>query len=65
MGEENIPLDKYGNETVYEVYKKHIVAPDDTSVLRSSSEHKVVTLITCHPEINPDSRLIVHAVVRE
>lgn len=51
-----------GSTTTYEVYKTLLVDPKDTSVLNTTSEHKVLTLITCHPEINPDSRLIVHAI---
>lgn len=51
-----------GTETTYEVYKTFLVDPTDTSVLNTTSDHKVLTLITCHPEINPDSRLIVHAI---
>ncbi|PKM95266.1 MAG: class C sortase [Firmicutes bacterium HGW-Firmicutes-1] len=51
-----------GTKVNYEVYEKLFVKPNDTSVLNGSSEHRVLTLITCHPEINPDSRLIIHAV---
>lgn len=56
-----IQNDKQSNIT-YKVYKKIYVDPDDTSVLNGSSKNKVLTLITCHPEINPDSRLIIHAI---
>ena len=53
-----------GNFT-YEVYETKIVEPDDLSVLRSSSNHRVLTLITCTPIYTSTHRLIVHAVVKE
>lgn len=49
----------------YEVYETLIVEPDDLSVLRGSSQYRVLTLITCHPLYTSTHRLIVHAVVRE
>lgn len=54
-----------GVEYDYEVYETLIVEPDDLSVLRGSSKHKVITLITCHPLYTSTHRLIVHAVVKE
>lgn len=54
-----------GSTLTYEVYETLIVEPDDLSVLRSSSNHKVLTLITCTPLYTSTHRLIVHAVVRE
>ncbi len=50
-----------GSFTTYEVYEKLFVQPDDLSVLNGSSKYKILTLITCHPEINPTQRLILHA----
>lgn len=46
----------------YQVYKVHIVEPTDVTVLYRSSTHKVLTLVTCDPVVNPTHRLIVHAV---
>lgn len=54
-----------GTKVSYEVYEMLFVKPNDTSVLNGSSKNKVITLITCHPEINPDSRLIVHAISKD
>lgn len=54
-----------GSLVTYVVYEKRFVEPDDLSVLNSSSKYKVLTLITCHPEINPTKRLIIHAKVKE
>lgn len=62
VGDEIVIEKSDGTKTNYEVYKTLLVDPTDTSVLNTTSEHKVLTLITCHPEINPDSRLIVHAI---
>lgn len=53
-----------GTEIAYTVYKTHLVKPEDTSVLNTTKKDKVLTLITCHPVVNPDSRLIVHAIVK-
>lgn len=44
----------------YEVYDKLIVSPNDISIL-NDSEYYELTLITCHPKINPTSRLIIKA----
>lgn len=55
---------KSGNY-VYEVYETKVVEPDDLSVLRGSSNHRVLTLITCTPMYTSTHRLIVHAVVKE
>ena len=56
---------KGGDSYTYEVYETLIVEPDDLSVLRNSSKHRVLTLITCTPLYTSTHRLIVHAVVRE
>lgn len=50
---------------IYEVYKVHIIEPDDFSVLNRNNKDKVLTLITCHPPKVNTHRLIVHAVIRE
>jgi len=54
-----------GQTYTYEVYETLIVEPDDLSVLRGSSSHKVITLITCHPIYTSTHRLIVHGVIKE
>ncbi|MDF1616472.1 class D sortase [Petrocella sp. FN5] len=53
-----------GQTYIYEVYETRIVEPDDLSVLRGSSNHKVITLITCHPLYTSTHRLIVHGVIK-
>lgn len=50
-----------GTFVTYEVDHKVFVKPDDLSVLKGNATEKALTLITCHPEINPTSRLIIHA----
>lgn len=54
-----------GKTYIYEVYETLIVEPNDLSVLRGSSAHQVLTLITCHPMYTSTHRLIVHAVIRD
>ncbi len=63
VGDE-IVVESGGKSYTYEVYEVLVVEPDDTSVLRSSSSHQVLTLITCTPLYTSTHRLIVHAVVR-
>ncbi|MGH9179714.1 MAG: class E sortase [Acidimicrobiales bacterium] len=46
----------------YEVTRKQIVQPDETSVLRQSDEN-LLTLTTCHPRFSASKRLIVVAVL--
>lgn len=62
IGDEIKITNSSGLNYTYEVYETLLVSPDDISPMRGSSKHKVITLITCHPILNPDSRLIVHAV---
>ncbi|MBC7960921.1 MAG: class D sortase [Vallitaleaceae bacterium] len=61
IGDDIVVQTAGGTTITYEVYEKIFVKPDDLSVLNGSSKYKVLTLITCHPEINPTSRLILHA----
>lgn len=43
----------------YTVTEKLYVLPEDTWVLESNNKEKEITLITCHPMINPTHRLII------
>ncbi len=43
----------------YEITDKLYVQPEETWVLKSEEDQKEITLITCHPMINPDQRLII------
>jgi len=45
----------------YEVYKKHIIEPDDLSILEQSDTEKILTLFTCHPVMIATHRLVIHA----
>lgn len=65
VGDEITVTTTAGDTFIYEVYEVLVVEPDDLSVLRSSSRHKVLTMITCTPLYTSTHRLIVHAVVRE
>lgn len=49
------------SELEYEVYEKKVVKPTDMSVLKSSDDESIITLITCHPLYSNKQRLIVHA----
>jgi sortase A len=42
-------LNYYGQQYVYQVYEKNVVAPTDVSVLGPASQPATVTLITCDP----------------
>ncbi|MBS2970784.1 class D sortase [Metabacillus sp. KIGAM252] len=46
---------------LFNVYKKSIVPPSDTSVLEKQGEGQTLTLITCDPVENPTSRLVIFA----
>lgn len=43
----------------YTVTEKRFVSPEDISVLQANGSDKEITLITCHPMINPTERLII------
>jgi len=45
----------------YEVFKKHIIEPDDFSITKQSDTEKILTLFTCHPVVIANQRLVVHA----
>ncbi len=62
VGDTIVIEDEDGEKTTYEVYEKLFVKPDNLSVLNSTDDYRVLTLITCHPEINPTGRIIIHAV---
>jgi len=62
LGDEITITSINGEVVTYKVYDKLIVEPDDFSIMRGSSNYRVITLITCHPLYNPDKRLIIHAI---
>lgn len=59
---DEIVVETYSGTYTYVVYEILIVEPDDVSVLRNSSEYRVLTLVTCDPVYNPTHRLIIHAI---
>lgn len=58
-------INSSGESVTYEVYEKLFVDPTDMSVLENTQDYRMVTLITCHPEVNPTQRLIIHAKEKE
>ncbi|KAB3531912.1 class D sortase [Alkaliphilus pronyensis] len=64
VGDE-IQINKDKKNYRYVVYKKHLVEPEDISVLNRNQKDKILTLITCHPIDTATHRLIVHAVLEE
>lgn len=59
---DEIVVETYSGTYTYVVYETLIVEPDDVSVLRNSSQYRVLTLVTCDPVYNPTHRLIIHAI---
>ncbi|HUS26052.1 MAG TPA: sortase [Nevskiaceae bacterium] len=57
---DQISLDYNGIRYVYQITTKHVVLPDDVSVLNTSTDHKL-TLITCTPIGTNYKRLIIEA----
>ncbi|QZY54198.1 class D sortase [Crassaminicella profunda] len=49
----------------YIVYDKFLVQQDDTWVLTKNNTAKEITLITCHPMLNPTHRLIIKGKIIE
>ncbi|HET7827822.1 MAG TPA: sortase, partial [Candidatus Saccharimonadales bacterium] len=52
-------LQKDGKRYTYQVYKRYIVSPTDTSVLGLADKPATATLITCDPPGTSNNRLIV------
>jgi sortase A len=59
---DEIIVETANGKITYVVYEILIVEPNDVSVLKGSSSHRVLTLVTCDPVYNPTHRLIVHAI---
>ncbi len=49
----------------YTVSEKLYVKPEDTWVLNSREDTEEITLITCHPMVNPTQRLIIKGSLSE
>lgn len=55
-----------GNEQFsYEVMEKLYVKPDEVWVLEGNDIDKEITLVTCHPMINPTHRLIIKGKIKK
>lgn len=58
---DSITVEYKGKNYTYEAYEILTVLPDDTSVLRQTNDHAILTLITCAPKGSNTHRLIIHA----
>ena len=53
------------NQFKYEVIEKVYVKPEEVEVLEGNGTDKEITLVTCHPMINPTHRLIIKGEIQE
>jgi len=53
------------NQFNYEVMEKVYVEPEEVEVLEGNGTDKEITLVTCHPMINPTHRLIIKGEIQE
>jgi sortase A len=60
---DRIEIDNGGAKYTYTVKEKLYVNPDDVWVLNSNAKDREITLITCHPMINPTQRLIIKGTI--
>ena len=60
-----IKVDDGNEQFSYEVTEKLYVKPDEVWVLESNGIDKEITLVTCHPMINPTHRLIIKGKIKE
>lgn len=60
-----IEIDKGESQYKYVVVEKLYVKPEETWVLNSNKKNKEITLVTCHPMINPTQRLIIKGKIIE
>lgn len=56
---DSIEVDTGAQVFTYEVTEKLIVKPEEVWVLESDGKNKEITLVTCHPMVNPTHRLII------
>ena len=62
---DQIGLNDGAEQYNYEVVDKLYVKPEETWVLKGNQADKEVTLITCHPQVNPTHRLIIKGKIIE
>jgi sortase A len=60
---DRIEIDNGGAQYTYIVKEKLYVSPDDVWVLNSNVKDREITLITCHPMVNPTQRLIIKGII--
>lgn len=60
-----IEFDNGKDNFKYTVSEKLYVKPDETWVLLGNKKDKEITLVTCHPMINPTHRLIIKGKVKK
>ncbi|MCQ6268031.1 class D sortase [Fictibacillus sp. WQ 8-8] len=60
-----ITIETKKEKLIYRMIAKKIVKPADLSVLHSSKNENIITLITCHPFKHPTHRYIVKAKLIE
>ncbi|MGO0059104.1 class D sortase [Brevibacillus fluminis] len=60
---DKIEVDTGAQKFVYTVTEKLYVKPEDVWVLEGNGKDKEITLITCHPMVNPTHRLIVKGIL--
>lgn len=60
-----IELNTNGGKFKYTVVEKLYVKPEETWVLEGNNKDREITLITCHPMINPTHRLIIKGKIIE
>ena len=56
---DSIEVETEREKHIFTVSEKLYVEPEEVSVLEGNNKDKEITLITCHPMINPTHRLIV------
>ncbi|NOV02391.1 class D sortase [Paenibacillus planticolens] len=60
-----IQVDTGSKQFDYIVEDKEYVLPTDVSVLKGNGKDREITLVTCHPMVNPTQRLIVKGKIVE
>lgn len=62
---DTIEFDNGKDNLKYIVSEKLYVKPDETWVLFGNDKDKEITLVTCHPMVNPTHRLIIKGKVKK
>lgn len=62
---DTIEVDDGNSQYEYVVSEKLYVKPEEVWVLEGNNEDKEITLITCHPMVDPTHRLIIKGKIRD